>query len=313
MQKFQPADCNEQNIWSEILFWIENQKEMQIVLSGFNGLIGSSLRAELTSEGHEIKLITRAGLYDTPAQLAQVLKNADAVIHLAGAPILRRWTRKNRNDMYNSRVITTRNLVQAIHALPSDSRPGIYITASAIGIYESGEVHTEASENYAGHFAGLLTKEWESASEGLPEGVRRIVFRIGLVLDRNAVLISRLRLPFLLFAGGPVGSGRQPFPFIHLKDVTGAIKWALNTGNASGIYNLTAPDQIDNRHFSSEFGRQLGRPSWIPVPKLPLQILYGKAAQLIFESPAVIPERLQKEGYPFRFPKIGDALKDVLH
>lgn len=286
---------------------------MKIVLSGYNGLIGSALRTELTEAGHEIILLPRQSLYDTPGNIVPLIRGTDAVIHLAGAPILKRWTNRNRAEMYNSRVITTRNLVQAIGNLPDENRPCIFISASAIGIYKPGQTHTEASENYAGHFAGRLTKEWESASEGLPEGVRRIVFRIGLVLDRNAQLIKQLRLPFLFFAGGPVGNGRQPFPFIHLKDVTGAINWALKNGKAAGIYNLTAPQQIDNRQFSAAFGRQLGRPSWFPVPKLPLQILFGKAAQLVFESPAVLPGRLLEEGYHFRYPRVEEALKEVFH
>jgi hypothetical protein len=282
---------------------------MKIVLSGYSGLIGSAAERVLKANGYEVFRLTRSDLYEHEGTAAKrLLEGAHAVVHLAGAPILKRWTEKNRKAMYDSRIITTRNLVNAIKSLPAPARPKIFISASAIGIYEAGLTHTESSTCYAGHFAAQLTREWEASSEGLPKGVRRLIFRVGLVIDRNATLVRMLKLPFRLYAGGPVGNGRQPFPFIHLDDVTGAILWGIRNHEAQGIYNLTAPEQISNKDFSAAFGKSLNRPSWFPVPVWILKILYGKASRLIFESPAVLPERLQNEGYRFRYPDIRSAL-----
>jgi uncharacterized protein len=286
---------------------------MIVALSGYRGLIGNSLENELRKQGHSVIRLKREDLYDYKgSKLAGLISGAEAVIHLSGSPILKRWTKKNRTEIYDSRIVTTRNLTNAIRSLPPDQRPKIYVSASAIGIYQSGLTHSESSVNLAGHFAAQIIRDWEQASDNLPDDVRRVVFRIGLVLDAKSLLIRQLKLPVLLFAGGPIGSGNQPFPFIHLKDVTGAILWSLQNSRAKGVYNLVAPEQTTNKNFMQLFARRLNRPSWLPVPRLPLKILFGQAAQLVYESPAVIPGRLTGESYPFLYPDLNGALIDIL-
>lgn len=286
---------------------------MRIALSGYRGLIGSTLEKELADEGFEVVRINREALYDYKGNtLSALISGADAVIHLSGSPILKRWNKKNRTEIYDSRIVTTTNLVSATKALPSENRPKIFISASAIGIYQSGKIHSEKSKQIAGHFAAQVIKDWEQGSESLPANTRRTVFRIGLVIDEKSQLIKQLKLPFMLFAGGPIGSGKQPFPFIHLRDVTAAIRWSLKNNNVKGIFNLVSPDQITNKQFSEHFARKLSRPSWLPVPKMPLKILFGQAAQLVYESPGVIPERLINEKYPFKYPDIESALNSFL-
>lgn len=286
---------------------------MKIALSGHRGLIGSTLEKELTDDGYDVVKLNRENIYDYNGnKLTALLADADAVIHLAGSPILKRWNKRNRAEIYKSRIDTTANLVAAIKKLNPENRPKVFISASAIGIYQSGHIHTENSKYTAGHFAAQVIKDWEQASESLPGNIRRIVFRIGLVIDKNSQLIKQLKLPFMLYAGGPIGSGNQPFPYIHLRDVTGAIRWGLNNDNVKGIYNLVSPEQITNKQFSKKFARKLYRPSWLPVPRLPLKILFGQAAQLVYESPVVIPERLINENYPFKFSDIDSALNSSL-
>jgi uncharacterized protein len=286
---------------------------MKIAVSGFRGLIGNALLKELSAEGHEIVRLPRKVLYDhTGKELKELLEGTQAVIHLAGSPILKRWNKKNREVMYHSRVTTTRNLVSAIKLVPADLRPEIFIAASAIGIYENSISHTENSTRFARHFASELICNWEEASLDLPDNVRRIIIRTGLVIDRNALMIRMLRVPFLLGIGGPVGTGRQPMPFIHLADVTGSIIWLLKNGQSKGVYNLVAPEQISNSDFSKLFARKLKRPCLINVPAFALRLLYGQAAQMITESPAVVPERLSTEGYPFRYAHLNEALNEVL-
>lgn len=285
---------------------------MKIALSGYRGFIGSALEKELVNKGHEIIRLSREVLYDFRGEtLMQKLTGTDAVVHLAGAPILTRWTRKNREVIINSRVKTTRNVISAIRMIPKQEQPRIFITASAIGIYESGMEHTEESSRFAGHFAAQVTSAWEEASANIPKEIRRVVYRIGVVIDRNSQLIKQLSLPFRLGLGGPIGSGKQPMPFIHLQDVTGAISWALENDHSQGIYNLSAPENTDNRTFSTLLAKGYHRPAWIRVPGFLLKIIFGKAAQLVLDSPSVVPERLLREGYTFRFPGLEAALQEI--
>lgn len=285
---------------------------MKVAISGYRGLIGKKLESELSKAGHDILRLERSLLYDySQEQLALRLKGADAVVHLSGAPIIKRWTASNRKVMFDSRIVTTRNIAGAINKLAPEERPKVMVTASAIGLYKPDRLHTEESRDYAGHFAARLIIDWEAANGNLPKGVRNVIFRIGLVLDREAELIKKLKLPFLLFAGGPIGRGRQPFPFIHLNDVTAAMEWAIIQPEVKGVYNLTAPEQINNARFSTELGKRLHRPSWFPVPRFPLRLLYGQAAQLVYESPAVEPDRLLRENFTFSYPTLDGAMDQI--
>lgn len=286
---------------------------MKVAISGYSGLIGQAVTARLVAQGDEIMKLDRESLYDTSGRkLKEKLTGTDAVIHLAGAPILARWTPQNREIIYNSRVVTTRNLVRVINQLDNNERPGVFVGGSAIGVYEDDLTHDETSQRFASHFAAEVIIDWEKASEELAGDVRRVIIRTGLVLDAKAMLVKMLKLPFLLFMGGPVGNGRQPMPFIHLDDEVEAILWLLKNPESKGIYNLAAPEQISNARFSKAFAGQLKRPSWFPVPAFALRILFGEAAVIVVNSPAVVPTRLQTEGFRFRFPTIDGALSDIL-
>ena len=286
---------------------------MKVAITGYRGLIGQALVAILAGQGNEIVKLDRESLYDASGKkLIEKLRGTDAVVHLAGAPILTRWTPHKKEVIYNSRVVTTRNIVYAINQLASGERPSVFVGGSAIGIYEDDLIHDETSNRYASHFAAQVIIDWEKASEGLEKDVRRVIVRTGLVLDRKALLVRLLKLPFMLFLGGPVGNGSQPMPFIHIDDETEAILWLIQNSNALGIYNLSAPEQVTNARFSKAFANQLNRPSWFPVPAFALRLVFGEAAAMVVNSPAVIPARLQTEGYRFRFPGIDEALGDLL-
>lgn len=286
---------------------------MKVAISGYRGLIGQALVAKLAGQGNEIVKLDRESLYDASGKkLIEKLRGTDAVVHLAGAPILTRWTPHKKEVIYNSRVVTTRNIVHAINQLTSVERPSVFVGGSAIGIYEDDLTHNETSTRYASHFAAQVIIDWEKASEGLEKDVRRVVVRTGLVLDRKALLVRLLKLPFLLFLGGPVGNGSQPMPFIHIEDETEAILWLIQNPNAKGIYNLSAPEQVSNAQFSKVFARQLNRPSWFPVPAFALKLVFGKAAAMVVNSPAVIPARLQFEGFQFSYPTIRGTLAEIL-
>ncbi len=270
---------------------------MIIALSGYRGLIGSALEEKLIGENHSIVRLSRGDLYSLKINgLSSMLSGCDAVVHLAGAPVLQRWTRRNRKVILESRVVTTRNLVRAIASLPVNLRPRMFFSASAIGIYQSGVAHDEKSEAYADHFAAEVIKAWEAASVSVPPGVRRVIFRISLVLDKKSQLIRLLRIPFLMGVGGPIGNGSQPFPFIHLDDLIIFIIWALK----------------GKEEFSRQFGALLHRPAVIPVPVFILRIIFGEASLLVADSPVVVPGRLAEEGFVFSYPTLRSAMEEIV-
>ena len=284
----------------------------EIVVTGSSGYIGRNLTKILKNKGFEVLNMERKFLYQNEEELVSILKNKMAVIHLAGAPILKRWTRKNREEIYNSRVITTSNLVKAIKILPESERPGCFVSASAIGIYRNSMIHTESSQLYDDGFLGKTVLDWENASEDLPSGVRRVLFRTGLVLGYDSVLIRKMKLPFLLGLGGRIGSGRQPFPFIHLTDLITSYISSIEDESWTGIYNLVAPDYVTNAGFTRQFAARLRRPAIFIIPAILLNLLFGKASSLLLESPGVKPEKLLARNFKFHYPDLDTTLKEIL-
>lgn len=284
---------------------------MKIIISGSNGYIGRNLKKEFKQKGHICISLDRMSLYDIPA-LTGILRESDAVIHLAGAPILQRWTKTNKTEILDSRVITTKNITNAINLLPENKRPNTFISASAVGIYSPDQVHTESSTSFSGDFVGEVVKQWEAASEELDDSVRKIIFRIGLVVGKEAKTMTNLLPIFKLGLGGKIGSGKQSFPFVHIEDVIQAILWVLSNQETTGIYNLVAPERINNLQFTKAISKSLKRPAFFTVPEIALKLVYGEAASLLFQSPEVIPERLIKSGFKFQYPDIQSSLKEII-
>ncbi len=289
-----------------------NNGTLEIKMTGYSGYLGNVIRQELQKEGHRVGRISREQLYGPPEKLADALKNSAILINLAGAPILQRWTAKNRNEILNSRVLTVKNLVCAINLLPEDQRPRKVISASASGIYATGIHHSEESRNLDTGFLGEVVKGWEEAWRQLPEGLQLTLFRISLVLGKKSAIIKKLLLPFKLGLGGRIGSGKQPFPFVHEADLAKAFQWAIDTPGTGGVYNLAAPQQINNACFTRTMARILRRPAFFTIPSFALKMIYGKASTLLTESPAVMPQKLLKEGFVFRYLTIEEALEDIL-
>jgi uncharacterized protein (TIGR01777 family) len=285
---------------------------MKIALSGNSGYIGGNLIHELLTSGHEIIAINRSALSDISV-LTTLLSGTDAVIHLVGSPILCRWTDENKQKILKSRTESARNIILAINNLAPESRPNTYISASAIGIYSSGESHTEESISFANDFVGDVVKQWEESSAELNTSVRKVIFRIGLVLGKEAKTMKQLVPLFKLGLGGKIGSGRQPFPFVHIKDVTAVFLSAIQNQELSGIYNLVAPENIDNKTFTKTLAESLNRPAIFTVPEFILEIALGEASTLLLQSPQVIPERLLNEGFTFNFPDIRSTINEIVH
>jgi len=286
---------------------------MRIKITGINGYLGTSIAQQLSAQGHEVSGINRRLLYDAHTTLAAEIMGSDIIINLAGAPVLQRWTKKNKQEIYNSRIKTTTNLAAAIAALQPHQRPKKLIAASAIGIYKAGLLHDENSTTFDSGFLGHVVQHWEQALKQLPDDIQKTVFRIGLVLGKNAKIISSQRLPFKLGLGAKIGNGKQAFPFIHETDLVRAFVWAATeySGN-NATFNLVAPQSIDNATFTRSFARQLHRPSFFSIPDFAIQLALGEAATLLTQSPAVSSAKIIDAGFQFKFPDIDSALQEIL-
>jgi uncharacterized protein (TIGR01777 family) len=284
---------------------------MRIAISGSNGYIASNLIPALEAASHTVIRIKRDELTDVD-KLAPTLSDVSAVINLAGAPIFQRWTSKNKKEILKSRVESTENITKIINQLPADKRPELFISASAIGIYAPNLVHAESNHSFAEDFVSEVVSRWENASEDLNPKVRRVVFRIGLILGSEAKTIKNLLPLFKLGLGGKIGSGKQPFPFIHIDDVVNAFLWAINNNTAKGIYNLVAPKNIDNKIFTHTLAKALRRPALFTVPAFVLKIALGETSTLLLNNPQVYPERLLNEGFRFSYPDIKSCIGQII-
>lgn len=283
---------------------------MNIAISGSNGYIAVNLIRKLQSVNHQIIKIQRHELYNLTA-LTRIISGTDCVIHLAGAPILQKWTNENKAEILRSRTETTQNIVRVINNLPFEERPKTFISASAIGIYKPDLLHSETSVVFSDDFIGQVVKQWETSSDNLDPSIRKIIFRIGVVIGKESETIRKLVPVFKLGLGGKVGNGKQPFPFVHINDVVNAFFWATQNKEVSGVFNLVAPQNIDNSHFTEILAKKLKRMAIFSVPKSALKLVYGEAASILIESPQASPERLIQYGYRFKYPDIESCVAEI--
>lgn len=300
---------------------------MRVLITGGSGLIGKALTADLLAAGHEVVVLTRdpgktqvasgaqAVQWDarTPAGWSSLFDRESAIIHLAGESIAGgRWTRAKKQRIRASRVDSGRALVDAIRG--ATVKPGVLLQASGVGYYGpcGDEVITEHA-GAGGDWVASVCKDWEASTAGVESfGVRRAILRTGLVLARQGGALPRLALPFRLLAGGPLGTGRQWMPWIHLADEVGAIRFLLTREDAAGPFNLTAPRPLTNRDFSRALGKALRRPSLLPAPGFALRLALGEMADMVLTGQRAVPHRLLELGYAFQFTEAGTALSDLL-
>jgi uncharacterized protein (TIGR01777 family) len=302
---------------------------VRVLVTGATGSIGSALCDALLARGDEVVGLTRdpekarpgnprvnwhAWQPATERPPAEAFDGVDAVVNLVGEEINQRLTDEAKDRIRSSRVTSAHNLTQAIGAL--DTRPKVFIGQSAIGYY--GDRGASVLDEDAGPGTGFgaeLPVEWErtqaEGTEGL--GMRVVILRTGLVLDKESGLLKELLLPFKLGVGGPLAGGRQYMSWITLDDEVGILLWALDSDAVTGVLNATAPNPVTNKEFSKAFGKALGRPSFIPAPKFAVAALRGgELAGLVTGSARVIPRRAQDLGYRFRHPEIGEGIAAAL-
>ncbi len=281
----------------------------KIAMSGVTGFVGSHLSGTLGSKGCEIIPLGRSD-FESAGPVDRI-RGADTVINLAGAPIINRWTKAYKKELYASRINTTKSLVTAFSQM--DPKPGLFISTSAVGYYPPGGPYTEEDEKKADDFLGKLTRDWENeALKAEDAGIRTVIFRFGVVLGKDGGALKQMLTPFKLGMGGTVGDGSQPLSWIHMKDLIRAYEAVIENMDYSGTYNLTAPNPTTNKGFTLALGKALHRPALFKIPKFVMHAKLGEGAQILTSGQHVIPARLIESGFNFLFPEIEGAVKDCV-
>lgn len=297
---------------------------MKITISGASGFVGRRLMKKLIAENHSLHVLSRhAGTNLPPGVRLTVwnstsspppeesLAGADAVIHLAGEPVAQRWTDETKQKIRSSRVDGTRLLVQALSTL--SYRPAVLICASAIGFYGSrgDEILTEASPPGDG-FVADITREWEQQADLAQSlGIRLVKIRIGLALEKHGGALAKMLPLFKACIGGPIASGRQWMSWIHLDDLVGIIRYALDQP-LQGPVNATAPNPVTNKEFTKTLAAAVHRPAFLSVPAFALKLSFGQMSEVLLASQRVIPKVAESAGYQFQYRDLGEALRNIL-
>jgi uncharacterized protein len=301
---------------------------VKVTVTGATGVIGRALVRELSQSGDEVLVLSRDGERARRTLGAQAvswerpksqpppeesLRGRDAVLNLLGEPIAQRWSDGAKREIRDSRVLATRNLVNALAELPPAERPRVLVSQSAVGWYGArGDERVDESAAAADDFVARVAAEWEAEARRAEElGMRVVTTRTGVVLSESGGAIERMLPPFRLGVGGPVAGGRQYVPWIHLDDVSGALAFCLRTEAASGPVNVTAPEPVTNKELSKALGRVLRRPAIAPVPASAVRLLYGEMAMVVTTGQRAMPRRLLELGYQFRRADLEDALRDA--
>ena len=301
---------------------------MRVIILGATGFIGRTLSQSLVEEGYEVIALTRSQnrgreilgdqvkIVEWDGKSAEgwekYVEGAYAIVNLIGENLASgRWTKERKKSILESRLKAGKAVSMAIQL--AQSKPKVVIQASAIGYYgsRSDEILDESSDPGEG-FLSEVTVKWEDSTKEIEPQVRRVIIRTGPVLGCEGGILSRLIRPFRFFVGGPPGSGKQWFSWIHLDDEVGAIRFLMEREDLQGVFNLTAPEQLMMKDFYHTLGKAMGRPSWLPVPGFVLRLLFGEMAQeTILSGQKVVPMRLMKAGYEFVYPKAEAALEEI--
>jgi uncharacterized protein len=305
---------------------------MKVAIAGATGFVGSRVVEVLHKQGHQILVLTRNGdrarrvfpqlafpnleiVSYTPTQSGdwqQAISGCRGVINLAGAPIAdERWTVQRKQEILESRQLSTRKLVEAIANAPV--KPQVLINTSAIGYYGTSETAVFDETSPAGNdFLAGVCQAWESEAEQVKAaGVRLVVLRLGIVLGMGGA-IAKMLLPFRLFAGGPLGSGQQWFSWIHQDDVANLMLQALTQSQMQGTFNATSPNPVRMNQLCQVLGEIIHRPSWLPVPSLALELLLGEGAQVVLQGQQVLPKRTMETEFTFKYSDVKSALVQVV-
>jgi uncharacterized protein len=296
---------------------------MKFLITGGTGFVGSFLTQQLLENEHEVTVIGRSSAKNAcPGRFLSIaadttrkgswqnsLNDTDVVINLAGTSIFQRWTRACKQQIYDSRILTTRHVVEGL----TGDRPQTLISTSAVGYYGSrgDDILTEA-EPSGTDFLSRVGQDWEhEAFEAEKKNVRVVAARFGVVLGRSGGALKQMITPFKWCVGGPMGSGRQWFSWIHIADLAAGLMFVLENAKIQGPVNLCSPTPVTSGELARTLGAVLGRPAVIPAPSMALRLILGEFADTLLASQRAVPEKLLASGFGFRFPALKDALADL--
>jgi uncharacterized protein (TIGR01777 family) len=277
-----------------------------VAITGANGFVGSNLIIFFKSLGYTIIPINREDLLHEKKLEAKILQ-ANIVINLAGANIIQRWSKSYKKELYSSRIDTTQKIVHAINTITS--KPKLFISTSAVGIYDNTQMQEEDHASYGNDFLANLCKDWEKEAHKANCSV--VIFRFGIVLGKNGGALEKMLLPFKMGVGGPIGKGQQAFSFVHMYDLQHAFKFAIENDSLNGAYNLCAPTPTTNMGLTKALGRTLGRPTFFTVPQFLLKLRFGEGATVLCDGQSAVPKRLQEAGFEFKFHTIEESIEDL--
>lgn len=298
---------------------------MKVVIAGGSGFVGRYITKLLLKNNHDIIILSRNQKADTEnvkyvlwlqegASPEKEIGKADVFINLAGVSINDgRWSEKHQNKIFKSRMEATDELIRIIGKL--DQKPSVFINASAIGIYpvSETEIYTEDSLEVATDFLGNTVSEWEKKASSLNDlGIRTAFTRFGLILGKDEGALPLMVLPYKMFIGGKVGSGRQWVSWVHVQDVAQAIAHIIQNDQLKGAINVTAPFPVRMDEFGKMIGATLHKPHWLPAPSPLMKLALGKKSFLVLEGQYVMPEKLLANGFEFDFPVLSLALDNLL-
>lgn len=284
--------------------------KLKIAICGKSGLVGSKLE-ELFASQHDsvvgVKIRDNTSIEDVAAQIDK----CDILINLSGTTILAPWSDEYKKKLYSSRIDTTKKLVDAIAVCKE--KPKLFLSASAVGIYDSIHEHGDDSKNYDKDFLSALCRDWEAeAKKAKAFDVRVVQMRFGVIFSKDGGAMSKILPPFKMGVGGKLGRGDQMVSWIHIEDLLRAILFIIKTPAISGSVNFTSPYPISNKEQTNILGKVLNRPTFFGVPAFMIKLVFGEGARVILDSKEVYPTKLLENGFVFYYEKFEDALREIV-
>ncbi|MCB9060961.1 MAG: TIGR01777 family protein [Halobacteriovoraceae bacterium] len=296
---------------------------MKLLITGATGMVGNRVLQYLNGQGHDITITTRRKNLDVsklPCKVnvlewtdnldAKSLVGIEGVINLMGENIgAKRWSDNQKKLIINSRFDKTSELISKLN-LSAKETLKVFVSASAIGIYPKDQISRDENSEHDKDFLAKVCEQWESSLNNLGQNVRKVIFRMGVVVG-NGGMLSKLRPIFKLGLGGPIGSGDTLMSWIHVDDIAKLFVEAISQESFEGCYNATAPEVISNKEFTKSLAQSLGRPAFFPVPPFALKLAFGEMSHLMLDSQNIVPKRLIEKNYKFLYPNILAALNSL--
>jgi hypothetical protein len=284
---------------------------VRVAVTGGTGTIGREVVRQLRERGDDVVVVSRKPGDGTVTWDQLELSGFDGVINLAGSPIDQRWTDEGKKRIRESRLDSTRRVVDALRA--ADPRPRVLVSQSAEGYYPRGNAPIGEDSPAGSGFLSEVVRAWEEEARKAEElGVRVVTPRTGVVLAKDGGALPKMLTPFKLGVGGPVAGGDQPFPWVDVRDVAGALIFLLDTEAATGAVNVVAPDKHTNKTFTKALGKAIRRPTVFPIPSLAIKLLYGEMGSTVTEGSNPDPAKLEGLGYRYDRPQLDDSLRGQL-